>query len=48
MERLAMGEGMDAVGAIGESNDSISGIGLHRTSFQHSAAVAKLKEQVKR
>jgi len=43
MERLVMGQRMDAVRPIGEPNDSVSGGGLHGTNFQHPAAEAKLK-----
>ena len=43
MERLAVGEGMDAVGAIGELNDSVCGGGLHEGTFGHGTAEAKLK-----
>ena len=43
MKRLVMGEGMDAVRAIGELNNSVSGGGLHGTTFEDAAAAAKLK-----
>jgi hypothetical protein len=45
MKGLVMGEGMDAVRAIGEPNDSVSSGGLHRTTFEHTADEAKLKER---
>jgi hypothetical protein len=44
MKRLVMGQGMDAVGPVGEFNDSISSGGLHGKTFEHAAAAAKLKE----
>ena len=46
MKRLVMGEGMDAVRAIGELNDSVSGGGLHGRTFEHAVPEAKLKERV--
>jgi hypothetical protein len=39
-----MGDGMDAMRPIGEPNDSVSCGGLHKTTFEHSIAEAKLKE----
>ncbi|MCX6923262.1 MAG: hypothetical protein NT154_08650 [Verrucomicrobia bacterium] len=44
MKGLVMGEGMDAVRAVGELNESVSGGGLHRKNLPHAAALAKLKE----
>ena len=46
MKGLVMGEGMDAVRAIGELNDSVSGGGLHSKNLMHAALAAKLKERV--
>jgi hypothetical protein len=43
MEGLVVREGMDAVGAIGELNDSVCGGGLHEGTFGHGTAEAKLK-----
>ncbi len=44
MEGFVMGEGMDAVGAIGKLNDPVCGGGLHEETFGHGTAEAKLKE----
>jgi hypothetical protein len=43
MEGLGVGEGMNAVGAIGELNDSVCGGGLHEGTFGHGTVEAKLK-----
>jgi hypothetical protein len=43
MERLVVSKGMDAMGAIGELNDSVRGGGLHEGTFGHGRAKAKLK-----
>ena len=45
MKGLAMGDGMDAMRAIGEPNNSVSACGLHRTTFEHAAGEAKPKER---
>jgi hypothetical protein len=47
MKRLVMGQGMDAVRAIGEFDYSISGGGLHGRTVEQGAADAKLKERAR-
>jgi hypothetical protein len=46
VKRLVVSEGMDAVGAIGELNDSVSGGGLHGGNLGHAAAKAKFKDRL--
>ena len=46
MKGLVMGEGMDAVRAIGKLNNSVSGGGIHGRTFEHAVPEAKLKERV--
>jgi hypothetical protein len=46
MKGFAMGEGMDAVRAVGELNESVAGGSFHGRTFVHGATEAKLKERV--
>jgi hypothetical protein len=45
MKGLVMGEGMDAVGAIGEFDYSVSGSGVHGRNFEHGGGEAKRKRK---
>ena len=47
MEGLVVGQGMDAVGAIGELDDSVSGGGRHGGNLEHGTAEAKFKERAR-
>ena len=46
MKGLVMGQRMDAVRAVGELDDSVSGGGFHGRTFEHAVPEAKLKERV--
>ena len=46
MKGLVMSEGMHAVRAIGEPNNSLSGGGIHGRTFEQAVPEAKLKERV--
>ena len=42
MEGLVVGQGMDAVRAIGELDDPVSGSGIHEANLRHDDGQAKL------
>jgi hypothetical protein len=42
MKGLVVGEGMDAVRAVGELDDPVSGGGIHEANLRHASEQAKL------